>query len=192
MAAGQKIGDAKPVGVHGAARALKRFKALKKDRNSWQAHWQDICDFQSPRNVRLQNTKTNRGDSSAWQKILNSRGLRARRVLSAGMMAGMTSPARPWFRLATPDPELMEYASVKEWLDKVGAIMRYVFAKSNTYRVLHSMYGTLGDFGTAVSVFDEDYDNVIHLTPLLTGQYCIATDSRNRVSTLYREFSMTV
>lgn len=176
----------------GVQRKLRRLSSLAADRSTWEGHWADLGSFQSPRNFRLSTDRSNRGDTAAWSNIIDSRGLYASRVLAAGMMAGMTSPARPWFRLATPDTEMMEYAPVKQWLDETAREMRNVFARSNTYRVLHSMYRTLADFGTAVAVFDDDFDNVLHLTPLLTGQYYIATDSRNKVSTLYREYQMTV
>ena len=48
------------------------------------------------------------------------------------MMAGLTSPARPWFRLMTPDPALSEYAPVKEWLWMVEQRMRGVLRETDT------------------------------------------------------------
>ena len=108
------------------------------------------------------------------------------------MMAGATSPARQWFRLATADPELNSYQPVKLWLDDVTRRMQLVFQKSNTYRALHTMYEELGAFGTAVSVVLPDYKNVIHQYPVTCGEYCIATDFQGRVTTLYREFEVTV
>ena len=42
-------------------------------------------------------------------KIIDPTASLASSVLSSGMMSGITSPARPWFRLATPDPDLMDY-----------------------------------------------------------------------------------
>lgn len=37
-----------------------------------------------------------------------------------------------------------------------------------------------------------DYDHVVHLYPLTAGEYCIATNAKGEVNTLYREFDMTV
>jgi len=107
-------------------------------------------------------------------------------------MAGATSPARQWFRLATADPELNSYQPVKLWLDDVTRRMQLVFQKSNTYRALHTMYEELGAFGTAVSVVLPDFKNVIHQYPVTCGEYCIATDFQGRVTTMYREFEVTV
>jgi hypothetical protein len=70
--------------------------------------------------------------------------------------------------------------------------MRDIFARSNTYRAFHSMYGELGAFGTGVSIIADDFENVLHHYPLTAGEYCIATDFRGNVTTLYREFQKTV
>lgn len=108
------------------------------------------------------------------------------------MMSGATSPARQWFRLATADQSLNAYEPVKLWLDDVTKRMQRVFQTSNTYRTLHMMYEELGCFGTAASIIMPDYDTVIHHHPLTAGEYCISTDSKGRVCTLYREFELTI
>lgn len=133
----------------------------------------------------------NRGERR-HNNIYDSTGTRALRVLAAGMMAGMTSPARPWFRLATSDPDLNKHAPVKLWLSDVTRLMSSVFSKSNTYRALHSTYEELGAFGTAAKIVLDDFNTVIHHYPLTTGEYAIATDYRGNVNTLYREFEKPV
>jgi hypothetical protein len=70
--------------------------------------------------------------------------------------------------------------------------MQRVFQKSNTYNALHQMYEELGTFGTAATILLPDYQTVIHHYPLTCGEYCISTDAKGRVCTLYREFEMTV
>lgn len=170
---------------------LKRWSSLKTERSSWFSHWQELSQYILPRSGRFFITDRNRGDKR-HNSIYDSTGTRALRVLAAGMMAGMTSPARPWFRLATPDKSLMEYAPVKQWLADVSQMMRDIFAKSNTYRALHSVYEELGVFGTGANIILPDYDNVIHSTTLTAGEYAAATDGKGVVNQLYREFEMTV
>ncbi|BCB27049.1 phage head-tail connector protein [Sulfurimicrobium lacus] len=170
---------------------LSRWGQLQNERASWMPHWQDISDYLLPRSGRFFVQDRNRGEKR-HNNIYDSTGTRALRVLAAGMMAGMTSPARPWFRLTTSDPQLDESAAVKTWLADVTRIMQMVFAKSNTYRALHSMYEELGAFGTASSIVLPDFDSVIHHYPLTTGEFAMATDHRGRVNTLFREFQMTV
>ena len=173
------------------AELLRRWGDLKTERSSWMAHWQELSTFMLPRSGRYVASDRNRGNRR-HNNIYDSTGTRAIRVLAAGMMAGMTSPARPWFRLATPDPELNKLAPVKIWLADVTRLMLAVFAKSNTYRALHSTYEELGLFGTSAKVVMDDFTNVIHHQSLTTGEYAIATDFKGNVNTLYREFEKPV
>ncbi len=169
----------------------QRWGGLKTERESWMPHWKEISDFLLPRSGRFFLTDRNRGEKR-HNNILDSTGTRALRVLAAGMMAGMTSPARPWFRLTTNDPELDDSAAVKAWLADVQRMMQMVFARSNTYRALHSMYEELGTFGTSASIVVPDFDTIIHHHTLTAGEFALATDYRGVVNTLYREFQMSV
>jgi hypothetical protein len=172
-------------------RLFTRWGQLKSERASWMAHWQEITSYLLPRNGRYFREDRNRG-YRRHNNIYDNTGTRALRTLGAGLMSGATSPARQWFRLATPDPELNSYQPVKLWLDDVTKRMQRVFQKSNTYRSLHLMYEELGAFGTASSIVLPDFNEVIHHYPLTAGEYCISTDAQGRVCTLYREFEMTV
>lgn len=170
---------------------VTRLGQLKADRASWFTHWQDITVYLLPRNGRYFVQDHNKG----WKRhnnIYDSTGTKALRTLAAGLMGGLTSPARPWFRLATSDPELMASAPVREWLAQCTRIMLDIFQKSNTYRALHSCYEELGAFGTSATIVTDDFENVIHHHPLTAGEYCIAQDWKGNVCTLYREFQKTV
>lgn len=170
---------------------LQRWSALKSERSTWDSHWKEISDTLLPRSGRFLSTQANVG-TKRHNTIYDNTGTRSLRVLAAGMMAGMTSPARPWFRLATSDTDLMKSDAVKLWLNDVTRKMLTVFARSNTYRALHSMYEELGAFGTGASIVLPDFDRVIHHYPLTIGEYAITTDARGQVNTLFREFEMTV
>jgi hypothetical protein len=172
-------------------RLYTRWGALKSERSTWWSHWSEISDFVLPRSGRFFLQDRNRGQKR-HNNIYDNTGTKSLRVLAAGMMAGMTSPARPWFRLATPDAELNKSPAVKLWLSQVTRLMLDIFAKSNTYRALHSMYEELGAFGTASSIIMPDYQNVIHMYPLTTGEFCLAQNWKGEVVTLYREFQKTV
>jgi hypothetical protein len=168
-----------------------RWGQLKSERASWLAHWQEITSYLLPRNGRYFKQDRDKG-YRRHNNIYDNTATRALRTLGSGMMAGATSPARQWFRLATPDPSLNTYQPVKVWLDDVAKRMQLVFQKSNTYRALHMMYEELGAFGTAASIVLPDFRNVIHHYPLTVGEYCISTDAQGHVCSLYREFQMTV
>lgn len=170
---------------------FNRLGILKSERASWWAHYQEITSYLLPRNGRYFVQDRDKG----WRRhnaIYDNTGTRALRILAAGLMSGLTSPARPWFRLATSDPDLMKFAPVRTWLNESTDVMLTVFQRSNTYRVLHSMYEELGAFGTSAAIIVPDFDHVIHGHQLTTGEFCIATDYSGAVCTLYREYEKTV
>lgn len=169
----------------------QRKQALETERQSWLGDYRDITKFLAPRQGRYTITDTNKGNSRI-NSIYDNTGTRASRVLAAGLMAGMTSPARPWFRLTLADKELAKQTRVREWLDSVAETMRLIFNKSNCYRGLHMMYSELGRFGTAATIIKPNYDNVIRLNTLTVGEYSIATDADGFVKTLYRELQQTI
>lgn len=169
---------------------LKRWTMLETERSSWVSHWQDLSQQLFPRAGRFSVDDRNDG-KKRHNNIYDRTGTGALRILSAGMMSGVTSPARPWFRLKIPDDALMEYQPVKVWLAQVTRKMQTVFSASNTYRALHQLYEELGAFGTGNSLVMDDFDKGIHLYPNTVGRYALATDYRGQVDTSYRELQKT-
>jgi hypothetical protein len=169
----------------------ERWSSLKLERSSWDAHWADIAKHITPRSSRFMVSETNRGDKK-HNSIYDSTGSRALNVLVAGMMAGMTSPARPWFKIRMQDKELNDFGPVKVWCSEVTEVLQSIFRSSNFYRGLNSLYRELGAFGTGGTLLLPDYKNVIRLYSLTAGEYCIAQDYRGEVDTLYREYERTV
>jgi len=167
--------------------------ALVTDRDAnWRTHWQDLGDYQLPRRLRWNAlTDRNKGDKRN-QKIINNTGMLALRTLRAGMMSGITSPARPWFRLTTPDPDLAEYGPVKDWLHIVTTRLRERFLRSNIYKVLPTVYGDLGGFGTAAMALMEDFVDTVRAYTFPIGSYVLATSDRSVVDTFIRDYTMTV
>ena len=181
----------KPVKPPKRDELLTRWGDLKSERASWLSHWKEISAVMLPRQGRFFAQDRNCGQKR-HNEILDSTGTKALRVLGSGMMAGATSPARPWYRLRTADNDLNKFHPVKVWLADVTELMQLVFQKSNTYRALHQIYEELGGFGTAASIMARNYNNVVHHYTLTAGEYCIATDFEGNVCTIYREFERPV
>jgi len=170
---------------------LMRWGQMKTERASWWGHWQEVSTYLLPWSGRYFRQDRDKGQRRNNQ-IYDNTAIRALRTLGAGLMEGATSPARPWFRLGTHDPELNEAQPVKLWLAEVAQRMHAVFQKSNTYRALHQVYEELGAFGTAASIVLPDFNTVIHHYPLTIGEYAIAADWQGRINALYREFEKPV
>lgn len=169
----------------------KRKSAMWTERTSWVDHWRDLSSFILPMTGRFLVDDNNKGGIKT-SLIYDNTATRSARTLAAGLLGGMTSPARPWFRLTTGDAILDEQQSVKLWLADVTRRMQRLFAGSNVYRALHSMYEELGVYGTAAATILDDYENGIHLYTHTVGEYALACDHRGQVNTIYREFKKTV
>lgn len=170
-----------------------RLGSLISERFSFWIHWQEIAKYLIPRRYKWLVTPNqgNRGSPINQAIIDNTAGI-ALRTCAAGMMSGMTSPGRPWFRYTIDNLELREVPAVKLWLDEVTRRMLIVFAESNFYTTLATMYSDLGSFGTFAGVIKEDFDDVIRFYPFCAGEYCLENDKRLHVSTCYRQFVQTI
>lgn len=164
---------------------------LEAERSSFIPTWRDCGEQILPRRPRFFVSDANKGDRRN-QKIIDSTATLAARTLRSGMMGGVTSPARPWFRLSTPDPSMAEFGPVKEWLHLVTQRMSYVLMKSNYYNVKPIVYGDLGVFGTAAYSIEEDFQSVIRCNAFPVGSYMIAKDYRGMINVFVRDFRMTV
>jgi hypothetical protein len=185
------LGDNIP--PHGKkSRVLKRYVTLENDRSSWRNHWMEISDYLIPRRGRFLFTTMDDRGKKRTTKIIDSTGTQALRTMAAGMMSGMTSPARPWFRFATPDEELMDQHEVKTWLAGVERTIRSILQKSNFYNSAFTVYSELGAFGTAPLYRQKNFNSVIRFRPFTAGEYVIAENDQGEIDTLGRSFTMSV
>jgi hypothetical protein len=177
-------------GKRGAA--YLRYKKLEDDRTSWRSHWMEISDHLVPRRGRYliegQNTKGRKRNT----KIIDNTGGQALNTLAAGMMSGLTSPARPWFRLRTRDEALMDAPGVSQWLGQAEMELRKVLASSNFYNSASTVYTELGAFGTAALLRRQHPQRLLHYRNFTAGEYVIAENEFGEVDTIGRHFTMTV
>lgn len=168
----------------------ERFRALQEERSPFEGVYKDLVDYILPTAGRFDNAAS-RPDTGMYDCIFDATATDAVGVLAAGMLSGMTSPARPWFRLTTGDRKLDERSDVKRWLADNTEAMQRVFLQSNVYQALEQCYRELGVFGTACMVALPSKRDVIHLHFMTVGEYWIAEDYEQRVNTLFRRFNMT-
>lgn len=178
-----------------AASRRTRYDGLKKslwtDRSSFDAHWQEIASFMLPRRIRFQAADRNRGDKRN-QNIINSTARYSIRTLSSGLHAGLTSPARPWMKLTTPDPKLAAFGPVKAWLHEVTRRMLDLFLQSNLYNILPIIYGDIGVFGTGAMAILEDSKELFRAYQYPIGSYALGLDARGLACSFVRDYELTV
>lgn len=168
----------------------RRLNSLALARSTFDPVYRDIVRYLNPRGGRF--SVTDNDGRRRDEKINNEAPLFAVRTLASGMMAGITSPARPWFRLTTPDPELAKYGPVRVWLDDVSDRLNQVFARSNLYTALPKMYKQIGCFGTSAMSVLEHPSRTVAFNVFPVGQYYIASSKGDGIDTFYREFRKTV
>lgn len=168
-----------------------RFTELQSERSSWVSHWQDLSKYIEPRIGRFLTGANNKG-SKKNGSILNSTATFSLRVLTAGLMTGLTSPSRPWFKVGFTDINLNKSIQNKLWLNEVEKILLAIFRQSNIYQSLISVYEELSLAGTGSMFIEEDREKVINTNTLTIGEYYYAIGPDGRVDTMYREFRRTV
>jgi len=168
----------------------RRMKALDDDYDTFRPHLKELSENMAPRRGRFEVDDVNVG-TKRHKEIINSKGLQALNVATAGMFAGVMSPTRPWMDLVTPDPALMEYMPVKIWLRTVRDQMLAVFNASNLYNMAPVMIGELLNFGTGCITHVDDNDNLSRFYTHTVGSYRIAQDEKFQVTTLGRRMKMT-
>lgn len=177
-----------------------RRNMLNLDRETWRSHWLDVKNLFLPYRSRWLDDGgvPNRG-TKKMQYIVDNCPLLALRTMSAGLMAGMTSPSRPWFRLRPEDDDVYEADGVAEWCEKATDAAHRVLQKSNFYRKMPTFYSEIGAFGTgALGIYEVPYDPKREHPPLILtqtytiGEYWCAQNEEEVVDTFYRKFKWTV
>jgi len=164
---------------------------LRMERTSFDPHWQDLGEHFAPHRYRYADNERNRGHKRHG-KIINECGMLAARTARSGMFAGMSSPARPWRRLTTPDPDLADFGAVKDWLHTVNRRMTSMSLRSNLYHVLPTLYGDELVFGGgAIGIFP-DHADLMRCYSYPVGSYWIAQNDRGVVDTFMYRYQRTV
>jgi hypothetical protein len=175
----------------------QRINALRMWRNSFWQHWALIARFLLPRRFtwwsgNVPNANSMVRGNPINQSILDSTATRAMRICAAGMMNGLSSPSRPWFKFKMGLPGVEPDEAAKEYFETVEDRLYAVFAGSNFYDSLAQQYEDLVSFGTAPLIIYEDDDRAIQCYTPAAGEYYLAAGSDFQVETLARQFLMTI
>ena len=171
-----------------------RLGGMRTDRYSWWIHWRELAEQYLPRRYRWLVTpnQMNRG-SPINGAIIDSTGLVAARTCASGMMSGITSPTRPWFKLKIDGQDSADDTNpVSLWLAECERRMMRVFAESNFYNAIAVVYHDLTVFGTSCMLIYENYDDVIRCFNPCLGEYFFSNSPDLKVNVVYREFIMNV
>lgn len=163
--------------------AEQRVRSMEQERSSFDSQYKSLSKLFLPFRGRFHLGDNNKGERKD-KEILNNTPLIARRVLSAGIMSGVTSPSQKWFRLTTGDQNVDRAHDAAKWLFDVAEIMYRVFAMSNLYNQLQSFYNEIGTFGTAAMGVYADDQNIIRFETQTVGQYAVGAGINGEIDSL--------
>ena len=178
----------------------QRMGQLRSWRFSWIQHWALIAQYLNPRrSLWLTNGGVDQPTPNSMvrgqainQSILDPTGTYASQVCAAGMMSGLMSPSRPWFKLKPAIDFIQLDRAGSLWFETVEAIIYAVMQQSNFYDSGAQMFEDLVDYGTGVMLIYEDDEDIIRCQNPVVGEYYIAVSNAFRPESLFRQFVLTI
>lgn len=170
-----------------------RLAGLRTVRYSWWVAWAELAEYILPRRYvwLVTPNQYNRG-APLNARIVDATGTIAAWNCANGMMSGITSPTRPWFKLTIEGFDQDQTNPVNIWLAECERRMMRVFSESNFYNAMATVYLDLVVFGSAATIIYEDYDNVIHCYNPSIGEFYFGVNRKLQVGTFYREMILTL
>ena len=179
----------------------QRLKMLMQWRNSWWfQNWSTLAEYILPRRSIWLTQST--GGTPSPNNMTRGRPINnsikdptatfAVRVCSAGLMSGLASPSRPWFKIVPSIKGFEPDAEGRKWMDDVEERVYTILAGSNFYNSFAQECEDLVVFGTGPSIIYEDDKDLIRCYNPAVGEYYLASGGTMRIDALNRKFVMTV
>jgi hypothetical protein len=179
-------------------RAKRIADSLKQHREQWDPDFTELSELLLPtrglfnRSPASEERSREGKTGNLNRKMLDSTPRQALRILQSGMQAGVTSPARPWFRFRSPDTLLNRRPAVKEYFDTLTTVIREMLNSSGIYNTLHTGYADLGTYGTECALVETDPGRPLTSRQLVPGSYWLGASDDRRIDTMHREYASTV
>lgn len=173
--------------------ALKaRAEKLKADRGTLNSHLEEIAEVIYPNALGFVGKRTD--GEKRQQRVYDSTGITANRLMASSLQGMATNPASKWFSLRMVDDALMEHDEVKHWLSDVE---RKLYARmyapgTNLVPAQAEFYLQLGAFGTAVMFVGRTNKGGLLFQCRSLSECYIAENADGVVDTLFRYFNYTV
>lgn len=179
----------------------QRLNNMRTWRTSWWTeNWSDLALFIQPRRS-IWLTQSAGGwptpNNMTRGRPINSQitdptATMALRVCSGGLMSGLASPSRPWFKMVPSSKRFELDAAARNWVDETEDRIYSVLAGSNFYQSLAEELEDATVFGTAVTLIYEDAKDIIRCYNPAIGEFYLAAGATMRTDVFNRAFLMTV
>lgn len=166
----------------------------------WTQNWADLAQYIEPR--RSTWLTQSAGGTPTPNNMTRGRPINtaivdptatfAVRICSGGLMSGLASPSRPWFKVVPSLKNIKIDAAGQKWMDDVEDRIYAVLAGSNFYNAFAQECEDLVVFGTAPVLIYEDEEDVLRCYNPVIGEYYLSSDATMRIGSFYRTFVQTV
>lgn len=179
----------------------QRINGLRAWRYSWwMQNWSDCAEFILPRRS-IWLTQSSGGlptpnnmsrGREINQSIVDPTATYAARVCSGGLVSGLVSPSRPWFKMTAMVGRKELDTDARVWLDETEDRIYTILAASNFYESEAQEKEDIVVYGTAPVIIYEDARDIFHCYNPCVGEYYLANDATNRVNAFARDFLQTI
>lgn len=170
-----------------------RFQSLYMWRVPWWTTWAQIARYMLPRRYYpfIIGNLYNQGLREDFA-IIDRTATMAGEICSAGLMATLTDPDRPWLELGPAIPNFELDSAGKLYYEDLTERLNYIYEHSNFYESQAQMYEDLTFFGTGTVIDYEDEATILRSFTPCMGEYMLAVNFGNEPASLYREFRQTI
>lgn len=178
-----------------------RLMQLRAWRTSWwMQNWSDLSEFILPRRsiwltqsaggIPTPNNMTRGLEINS--SIVDPTATYAVRVCTGGLVSGLASQSRPWFKIVPAHKKAQLDEAGRAWIDETEERIYTILALSNFYNAFAQEVEDLVVFGTAPNILYEDATDLVHCYNPCVGEYYVANDATLRPNILARQFLMTI
>lgn len=166
----------------------------------WMQNWSNLAEFILPRRsiwltqsaggLPTPNNMTRGREIN--KAIVDPTATYAARICSGGLVSGLVSPSRPWFKMTAAIGRNDLDDEGRLWIDQTEERLYTILAASNFYESEAQEKEDIVVFGTAPCIIYEDERDIFHCYNPCIGEYYLASDGTNRINGFSREFLQTL
>jgi hypothetical protein len=173
-----------------ATKIIKRQSILESNRSTWENHWFEIDELVAPSPNYFHGNNPTPGRKNN-DKIFDVTATGALNRFIAAMSSTLTPRVQRWHTLS--NPQLKDNHNAQLYLEQVCDILfsiRYN-PKSNFASQIDECYRSLGKFGTACLLVDDELGQGIRYKAIHLSEVFISENASGIVDTVYRKFKYT-
>ncbi len=173
-----------------AAEYIRRFDKADEARGNWKSRWQSIGDYIHP--IRGDITSEKSPGSSRHTLIYDDTAQQASDILVAGLFSYLTSPYMPWFRPIPRDSEMLKDRNASLWLQDSENRMYTMFAISNFYNAMATLYADLVNINHGIMFTEEnEREKKLSFMNVSPRDAVIFENAFGKVDTVVRTLTLT-